>query len=296
MNIHIDMNTLFFEKHTASEKIKRLKIVKKTIKNLLNQPIQSFYPENKLINELHIIKYDDSLGFYGKVNPIIVNNTLKFNIIYTDIVITWFYNKNSNKYIYAKSIIYHELYHLKEMCYTSKNVPQSILFLDENMSTHDVILCFALHQWSEYYAYRYSSKINTESFNLKNNIIDAYANLSVCSDHAKDNTTVSIPPEMEEKISKFISKCIREIAFYHETGDIKFIDQINQYKDSYPNEYNYFIFLEKLLLQKWSEYESKISKEWLLDFGKSLYYIYKLYHLDFSTDDLSDNFIFKYIP
>lgn len=284
MNIHIAKDTLFLNESITS------------IKNELDKCIQSFYPENKLINELQIIKYNDSLGFYGKVMPEIINNELKFNIIYSDIIVNWFCTHDADKYVYAKSIIYHELYHLKEMSYTCNYIPRNILFLRQNISTHDVILDFALHQWSEYYAYRLSSEIDTESHSLKNKIINTHVCLSVALEYASFYTTVSIPVESEQKIANYIATCVREIAFYHGTNNISFLKPIYQYNDTYPNECKYYLFLEKLLNEKWKEYPTKISEEWLLEFGKSLFYIYKLYHLDFSTEDLSDNFVFKYIP
>ena len=91
------------------------------------------------------------------------------------------------------------------------------------------------------------------------------------------------------------SKLIAEIAYYHATEDKRYINDISKELCDYPKIYMHFSCLKEDLNRRWNEYKGNLSVDWYLELGKSLFKIYQYHGVTFSTEDLSDNLIFKYV-
>lgn len=176
---------------------------------------------------------------------------------------------------------------------------KKIYFFDEYTTTYDYVLELSRLMISEYYAYYYSSSIYSEDtdYSSKQDINDSSISLYALHKKAKEDNEVYVPEEFMKKIKSFIYRCVKHIARYHYTNDIRHLQVFDKYKDDelYRFHYDYFIHLNPILKEMFSQYPQQMSDNFLLSFGKKLLSIFNYYSLDFSTNDLSDTFYFKYI-
>lgn len=252
------------------------------------------------INEVRIIPITTTEDFWGVTTPILKEDNLLFNLDFGDKVISWLKDDANLKYNHAISIIAHELYHCKEMLITSQYINyKKIYFYNEIDTTYDFILDFAKKLFSEYYAYYYSSSFfspNTDS-DLKSDINDSSVSLFVLNENAKSNLTVPIPESFLKKINSFMYRCVKHLAIYHFTNDEKHLHIFDKYKDNqmYYLHYKHYLQLNPILKEAFALYPQNMSEGFLIEYGKNLLSIFNLYSLNYSTDDLSDNFVLKYI-
>lgn len=295
MNIQFDTDIWQFKDKTQLEIINKTKLYRKYYSDFLSPIIDFVNFDSSKINEIKIIKFDDSYGYFGKVIPIEINNELKFNILYCDVVFLWYGNQNNPRYNYAKGVIAHEFYHCKEMIITSKYIDfHKLYFHGQIDTTYKYIFDLAVTQFSEYYAHFYSSKLYTENKDFEKTIFNSDISLTVLKDALKNEDKVPMYKFQKENIESFICNCIIQIARYHSTKDETYIHVLDCYKNSknFSNHYLYFIRLADLLNEYLIKYPENMSEECLMSFGKLLFSIFNLYKITFSTEDLSDNFEF----
>lgn len=300
MNIIFDNDIIQFTKYNELEKNIRLPLIEKYFEKKFTSNINYVGIDISRINEIHIIPINQMVGKLGSVKPITINNTLHFDISFADNILYWSEDKSHSKYKYANSVIVHEFYHCKEMLITSQYIDyKKIFFYDECATTYDYVLELARTLFSEYYAYYYSSNIYSEdiNYNLKQVIHDSSIALSALHNKAKEDNEVYVPEEFMEKIKSFIYRCVKHIAQYHYTNDIHHLQVFDNCKDNelYRFHYDYFIHLNPILREMFSQYPQQMSDNFLLSFGKKLLSIFNYYSLDFSTNDLSDTFYFKFV-
>lgn len=300
MNIDIDKNISQLKEYNESQNELKIHDLKEYIYQIICLLANQIDCDISKINEVQIIPSNENLGFLGKTAPILKNDILFFDLIFTDEVINWIIDDKNKQYNHAIEVIAHELYHCEEMLITSQYINyKKIYFYNGIDTTYDLILNFAKKQFSEYYAYYYSSNyflLNTNC-TFKKVINDSSIALYVLSDNAKDNLKVILPESFFEKIESFIYTCVKYLAKYHFTNDEKYLHIFDEYKDNqmYYLHYKHYLWLNSFLKETFTLYPQKMSEDFLISYGKNLLSIFKLYSLDYSTDDLSDNFILKYI-
>ncbi len=231
-------------------------------------------------------------GFYGKVETKLINNDLYFDVLINDKFINY---SESEK---AISISLHELFHCYEISITSKYINWKQLYFNHQFdNTHDLILDLAYHNWSEYFAYINTCKYHKRLFQLKPYIEMTDISLRVLKENAIKDGEAMLYDQAKNNIDNYIHNLILVLAHYNYSKDEKYIiDILNCKNTNYDSFYRQAIKLIPKLNELYTNYPNWVNEETLLSFGKQLTGIIKYYHLGFSTEDLSDNFIFKYIP
>ena len=279
--------------NTTIEKNTNTNTYEEHVKTILSQN-NPLFSETKNINQVTIVPHNEQ-KYYGKVEPSLQSDgTLVYNLIYTDRILNWYADPSCKKYVYAKSIIFHELYHIEEMNYTSQFIPAILIVKTIFENTKEYLLHIAIQQWSEYYAYRNSAMIYPRTFDMKPFFNKTQIDLSICAESGQKYSEVNMPISFMKNIDNCISHLVIEIAHYHTAKTTSYIDNITKYQEQFSNECRYAMFLENLFVEKWNEFKYKLSEEWYLELGKSLFTIYEYYGLSFSDDTLSDNFIYNF--
>ena len=94
-------------------------------------------------------------------------------------------------------------------------------------------------------------------------------------------------------LNPFLRTSIRSLCFFFSPC----FNVFDKYKDKklYRLHYDYFIQLDPILKEIFALYPQQMSEEFLLIVGKNLFSIFNFYSLDYSTNDLSDTFVFKFV-
>ncbi len=294
MNIVFDKDINLFDNKSDFQIINILPHYKKYYKSIFFNYINELNFDINSINSIHIIHNKPS---YGTVKHFIKDNQIFFNIELSDDIIRYVSNiQNSTETFKAKSIVQHEICHCIEIkqLYDSKYLGNENP-LYENFkinTTYNFIYEQAVNIWSEFFACYYNRKINEwhECPNTENDLIQLHKWISSTKYCLNENTSVYLCKEMLSFLHQFWYHMVSVIAVHlHNHEDIL----INDYK---KEEYNfidtYFDFIYQYLKANLDFYPIWLSESNYIKLGKALMKILEINGITYSTDDLSDNFIF----
>ncbi len=249
-----------------------------------------------LIKCIQINIYDKFEEWHGKVNPIIMDEELYIELSIHKKVIDNFNTDNQNKQQISQSIIKHELFHCKEISITSTYIDWHKAYFHEPITTTKLLLFdTAIKQWSEYYAYYNSAKLYKRDINLLNRISSSDASLTVMHNKLIEGfRDIQMPFSFITDIISFIHICIIFSAYYNSTNDKKYHKELAYIEHSslYKKYYPYIKDLSYVMNTLYTSYPKWISESAMIEVGYKLFSFIKINGITYSTNDLSDNFIF----
>lgn len=267
--------------------------------------IYSIIQTLKYENDFSIIQFEniknisitemEELGYLGKVTPSEINNQLVFDVIIHKIIIENLLSDNDDKIEYATSIIKHELFHIKEMVITNRKIPIMPIFNIVRNSTYSMLIHLGYIQWSEYYAHYNSYKYYQEQFSINKQIEQAEISLTILKDTIIKEHSAQLYEFMYNNIESFIARAIIISAHYNYEHDKKCLTHLIRYRNSklYKPFYDYIYELIPYMESLYNTYPNWVDESHFFDIGKHLFSIIHAFGITFSTDDLSDNFVFK---
>lgn len=263
------------------------------LKNIsqIDSDLENLSYEN--INDIKIVSPNSD--FRGKTEPNFINNKLVSDILYDENVIKDLLSYDIDNKKEALSIILHELYHYKECIITANKMDYHKLIFDDNYSdTYTMAFSLGYKQWTEYYAYYNSSKYYQRNIYLDDFIRKSWASLYAMQSFLTENDTTKMPFSVYTDIKDFISYSIIFAAQYNSLLDSKYLESIMKFKRNkdYCEHYDYIIELIPYMNDLYSSYPSWVSEEKFIEIGKYLLNILHRFNITYSTNDLSDNFVF----
>lgn len=228
----------------------------------------------------------EQLTFTARNNPV-NTNPITFNILLYKTIVEYISIPNKN-YNFAKAVILHEIFHCKEISITSQIIGNKYYFLQTD-STYLFILRIGIQQWSEYYAHFNSSIYHRTNPKLNENAKNVDIYLTVFSEKIhNENNMLQMPEIFLYKIEDFICSVIIAVAQNNRLGN----EDLNV-KNIHLN--NYILDIAIYMNQKYLKYPTWVSINDFINIGKKLIGLLHYYHIGYTTKDMSDNFIFKYI-
>lgn len=246
------------------------------------------------ITKIHITVIDNNVEWLGKIVPNSSNNDIDFELFLQNSVIDDLLSSDNSKYPFAKSIILHELYHLKEITFTNKFVNIMPIYNIIKDCTRSMFIYLGYTQWSEYYSHYNSAKYYYTIPELSDCINQSEISLTVLKQTLDNKSQVQLPEFMYNNIKSFIAKAIKFAAIYNQSKDNSLLESIKKYKYGkiYLSHYNFILKIIPYMDTLYQTYPNWISEEQFLTIGKELFSLIHDYNMTYSTSDLSDNFIF----
>lgn len=196
------------------------------------------------IRNIIIANMDNS---YGRVD--IVNySPLNFNIFIHRAIIWYLFDEKQKKETYASAIIFHELFHCKDILNISSHIKLSEIEC-ESKSLNDLFVNLGYHQYLEYRAHYYSAKINPPDIP---SFIDLDSIARVCSDF-----------EQEELFCKKGSEYITYNKIVHPfiTKTVILLASISSQEDKCKNKLTEFFTNTPYFFNKYFESTNSILEE-----------------------------------
>ncbi|MBR5596657.1 MAG: hypothetical protein IKW30_04530 [Lachnospiraceae bacterium] len=271
-----------------------------SVNQLIKNYCQHINLDFNFINRIYIITSNTCNNWLGTVEPIKINNNLYLDLKLHQCVIDDLNSENNIKFQIAHSIIMHELYHCKEMTITSSYLEWQKLYFHESIRTTKLLfLDTAFHQWSEYYAYYNSSKINKRKIKLSEKLSSANASLKVSYNHIKETKceNMQLLKTFIDSLIDFISVIIMFSAHYNSTHDKKYIRELRYIQRSslYSEYYPYIVDIISYMDVLYNTYPKWITMDNFIELGHKLFSFMKINHIYFATNDISDNFEIKIV-
>lgn len=246
------------------------------------------------IAKIHLTIMDNNIEWLGMTIPNISNNNLVFELYVQDTIIDDLFSKDEDKCMFSKSVILHELYHIKELVKTNNIIDIMPIYNIKKDCTRSMLINLGYKQWTEYYAHFNSAKYYCSNTTLSDVIYQSEITLSLIKQTIVDESQVQLFEFMYNNIAEFIATSIKFIAIYNESQDISYLKSLKKYEqnDLYINHYNYIHKIIPYMDELYHTYPTWVSEEKFLEIGKTLFSIIHEYGITYSTPDLSDNFIF----
>lgn len=246
------------------------------------------------ITKIHLTIMDYNIEWLGMTVPNITNNNLVFELFVQDTIIDGLLSKDEDKYMPSKSVILHELYHIKEMTNTNNIINIMPVYNIKKNCIRSMLINLGYRQWTEYYAHYNSAKYYYSLPKLSDCINQSEISLTVLKQTLDNESQVQLPEFMYNNIKSFIAKVIKFAAIYNQSKDDSLLESIKKYKYGklYLPHYNFILKIIPYMDTLYQTYPNWISEEQLLTIGKELFSIIHDYNMTYSTSDLSDNFIF----
>ena len=294
MNIMFDKDINLFEKKNDLQVIKKLPYYKQYFKPIFLNYINELNFDIRKIDSIHIIHNKSS---YGTTNHYVKDGQIYFTIELSDDIISYVSDiQNSTDTFKAKSIVQHEICHCIEIkqLYES-NCLGIINPLSESFTintTYNYLYSEAVNIWSEFFACYHNRKINEwhECPNVEDDLVQLNKWISATKYYLDKHNDIRLCEDMLKFLHTFWYHMVSIIAVHlHNHENIL----INDYKST---EYScipaYFEFIYQYLKAYLDFYPTWLSEDNYIKFGYALMKILELNHITYSTDDLSDNFIF----
>lgn len=167
------------------------------------------------ITKIHITVIDNNIEWLGKIISNSSNNDINFELFLQNSVIDDLLSNDSSKLLFAKTIILHELYHLKEITFTNKFLNIMPIYDIVKDCTRSMLICLGYTQWSEYYSHYNSAKYYYSLPELSNCINQSEISLTVLKQKLDSESQVQLPEFMYDNIKLFIAKAIKFVAIYN---------------------------------------------------------------------------------
>lgn len=250
----------------------------------------------KLIYRIHIIAYDKLNEWNGKVELLNVNNNLCFELLLQQNVIDNLSSTNNELVMESLSVIFHELYHCKEMYVVSQNTQWENIYFHAPIDTTKLLLLqIGSHQWSEYYAYYNSSKIYQRKIDLVHKLTDAMGSAIVLYNTLDKSDILDVQMQLNDihNFEQFIHYCVMLVAHYNSTHgklyqkELNFIKGVSICEAYYP----YLMDISSHLDSLYATFPYWVSEYSFIELGCKLLSFIRIHGLTFSTQDYSDNFI-----
>lgn len=247
------------------------------------------------ITKIHITICNKNNDWLGKVIPKSSNDKLTFELFIHQSIINDLQTAKDDKYNFAKSVIFHELYHINEMLITNKIIDIVALHDIKRDCTKSLLTNLGYLQWSEYYAHHNSSKHFKPSIHIAKHIEQAEVSLTILKETAEKENIATMFEFMYNNIEKFISSSVILAANYNCSHDSSYLKIIRRYEYSnlYAPFYNHINEIINYMDSLYNSYPEWINENVFLEVGEKLFSIIHSFNMTYSTNDLSDNFIFK---
>lgn len=294
MNIIFDKNINLFQNKTEIQIVELIPQYRKLYKPILSTFINELNFDERLIDSIHIIHDKPS---YGTSFPIIRNGQLYFIIELSDDILVYISEvQNSLETYKSKSVFQHELSHCIEIKNLyDKNILNVPKLFDDNIhinTTYNYIYSEAVNIWSEFFACYHNYNFNEwhEIPNVDIDIEQLIKWINASKYHLTNHEDIQLCEDMFNFLHKFWYHLVSMIAIHlHNHEDLL----INDYKTSkYPYIKEYFQYIYNFFKTYMNFYPTWISEERYIQLGKALMKILEVNGMTYSTDDLSDNFIF----
>ena len=295
MKIQFDKNINLFKNKSNAQIIKSIPSYKKYYKQIFISLINELNFDDKLIDCIHIVHDKKS---YGTTTPFIDGDKLLFLIEFSDDVILYLSTStpNSLEAFKSKSIFQHEICHCIEInhLYNTKDINMDIIF-DNTIklnSTYKFILHESIIIWSEFFACYTNCKFNEwhEIPNGEEDIIQLIKWIEVTKRCLDIDNDVKLHKDMIAFLHKFWYNMVSMIAIHLHNNEDVIVDDYRNSTNQYIREYfNYIYNIFKIHINHYPEW---ISESNYISLGKSLMKILEINGITYSTEDLSDNFIF----
>jgi len=246
------------------------------------------------INKIHITVMDNNIEWLGMIAPSISNNKLVFELFVQNSIFEDLLSNDNDKKLYAKSIIIHELYHLKELSISNNKIDIMPIYNIKRNCTRSLLINLGYKQWTEYYAHYNSAKYYCPPVNLSNVIYQSEISLTVIKRELYNSQDIQLPEFIYKNIEDFISFTVKLAAIYNQSKNDDILNHLQKYKNNtlYMNHFNYIYKIISYMDNIYQAYPDWVSEEKFLVIGKRLFSIVHDYNITYSTNDLSDNFIF----
>lgn len=225
------------------------------------------------IIKVHITVRDDNIEWLGKIIPSSSNNDIDFELFLQNSVINDLLSNDSSKSLFAKSIILHELYHLKEITFTNKFLNIMPIYNIVQDCTRSMFIYLGYTQWSEYYSHYNSSKYYYSLPELSDCINQSEISLTVLKQALDNKSQVQLPEFMYNNIRSFIAKAIKFAAIYNQSKDNSLLESIKKYKHgkTYLSHYNFILKIIPYMDVLYQTYPNWISEEQFLAIQSSFF-------------------------
>lgn len=241
--------------------------LKEKIHSYILEKLRIISVDHKMINNVYIASNNEN--YYARLDTI-SHDPIVCNMIIAVQIIWYLYRGLADKRNLAESVIMHELYHCREHAYTFSALDYSKICFDP-ISYDDLCLNIGYHQWSEYYAHFYSSKICISDnikvrekypLNIHEELISfTHQTFHKEGDYAELYNSIVHP---------FIRNCIIMLANYNSTQDIAVKSIIDNFKTIDDSIKQYFNKVNGLMEDCYGKYPNVISYKYFYKIGKEL--------------------------
>lgn len=294
MNIQFDKDINLFENKNDLDIIKKLPSYKKYYKPIFIQYIQELNFDIQYIELIRIIHNKSS---YGTTKHNIKDGQIIFIIELSDDIIPYVSNvQNSTDTFKSKSIVQHEICHCIEIkqlydsnCLGNENP------LNENFkinTTYNFLYEQAVNIWSEFFACYNNRKINEwhECPNVEEDLDQLNKWILATQYHLNNHNDVRLCEDMLKFLHTFWCHMVSLVAVHlHNSEDILIDDYKNSKYNYIPPYFEYIYQYFKINIEY---YPTWLSEDNYINLGKSLLKVLDINQITYSTNDLSDNFIF----
>lgn len=298
MELQFDKDIILFRNLKPIEIIKKNPLYRLFYKPILeNWILETGFNTNK-INKIHIIHNKTS---YGTAIPNIINKC--FDIEISDEILLYVSkNQDSTETFKSKSVFQHEIFHCIEMdaLLSSNALTDDWNVFQEDFhvnTTKNFLVDESIKLWSEFYACYNNFKINFwhEVPNIGIDIKQIDKWIKATHTYIKNSKTedIKLCEDMLKDIHKFWYDMVSIIAVYIQNKEPLLKKEFSDMYNEFPYLEKYFDLVYTHLNKLIQTYPMWISEKEYITFGKILFQILDMNNIVFSTEDLSDNFIFK---
>ena len=297
MNILFDKDINLFDNHSYLQVIRKLPYYKKHYKPIFLNFISELNFDSDNIDSIYIMHNKTS---YGTNKHYIKENKIYFIIELLDEIIPFVSNtQNSLDTFKAKSIVQHEICHCIEMkqlydshCLREENP------LNENFrinTTYNFLYEQAVNIWSEFFACCHNRKINDwhECPNVEDDLKQLDKWISATKFYLEKHEDIKLCEDMLYFLHSFWYHMISVIAVYLHNHESILIANYENTEYEYVSQY--FTYIYQRFKHALETYPGWVSEDGYISLGKSLMKMLEFNQITYSSDDLSDNFIFKFV-
>lgn len=251
-----------------------------------------------LIQRICIVTYEKSMEWYGKVNPVVYDGKLYYELLLQQNIIDDLLSENEDSIQISESIIMHELFHCKEISITSSYIDYNKLYFKEQfVTTRELLFDTAVQQWGEYYAHYNSAPKYERNIKISNKFSSIEAALCILYEELSKSSNIidiQLPDSFITSMIQFIHISIMFVAHYNSTKNKKYQKELEYIERSslYQKYFKYLKELSCYMDALYMTYPKWVSEKAFMELGYKLFSFIEINGITYSTNDLSDNFIF----
>lgn len=220
----------------------------------------------EFVRNIIISKMDKSNGRIDIANY----SPLEFNVFIQEFIIWYLFRDKKDKCDYASSIIFHELYHCKDILNMNSDINLSDIERKPE-SLNELFIKLGYHQYLEYRAHYNSSKISPSNIINQCSDIDLYINIyrsfkkeKLFDENGIENITYN------NFISPFIRKIVISIANINSINSLEHKNELDKYTISSQSLKVYIEMVKSTMIEICNIEPVKVSVSNLYDLGKTL--------------------------